>query len=366
MGASSVLHSDTGKGVQPTFNIDVNNQRDILAQYKSGVENFGLMSDGFIRSTSGWASHSISVGLGDIAADSDALVYPLFRAKHDITVVSADIGVDTTVGADAVNYQTMYLEQTGSSVDLSTLTSAAGFTVKVPRNFASLDSGAVKIAAGQTLSLRFLKTASGKALSGAVVTISFTIDQARATIGDADDNVIRVVNDIGTAAVLLSDHTTRDHLVVKEKDVETFRIDLNGKMHGNAPDQFYYAVVNIGTIAAADSAAKKSILIKPHCTIEVQNVYFGANTAALADSDTAFMTCSVVDGSANVLVKGDIQGPYGGGLALAAGRLYDMGKINPEYAVITSSEQIQMEYLATGSPASIVGATVVVVYKKLD
>jgi hypothetical protein len=346
---------------------DVSNGRDIFAQYKGGAENFALMSDGFIRSTSGWVRRHASIPLGDIAANSDAYTFPLLRAKHDITIQSVDLGVDTNIGADASNYQTIYLENSGHSTDLSSMTSAAAWTAHVPKAFSSLDSGSSILRAGSTLSLRMVKTASGKAMSGLVVSISYTINQVQTTVGSGseDDNVLRVINDVGTAGLIIHDHTSRDHVVVKNKGVEKFRINLNGKMIGAAADAYFYHPVNVGTIVAADGAAKKCVLIKPHCTIKVENIYVGANSDCAADSDTAFMQVLAKDNSGNILVSDFIHGPYQGGLALTKGLLYDMGEVNPEYAEITSSEQLQLEFVATGSPSDIPGLTAVVAFRKL-
>jgi hypothetical protein len=344
---------------------DVNNDRDIIAQYKSGAKNFSMRADGFLYSTSGWARRHVVIGLGDVAANSDVYTYPLLRAKHDITIESVDIAVDTTLAADASHYETVYLENSGSTTDISTMATAAGLTVKVPSAFSSLDSTAKIIRAGNTLQLRFAKTGNGGALSGVVVSISFSINEALGSVGEATDNVFYIVNDIGTAAVIASDHTSHDHLVVKRKGVESFRVDLNGIMKGSAPDQYYYIAANVGTIVAADGAAKKCVLTKPHAEIEVQDIYIGAISDCDADSDTAFMQVLLKDNSGNVLASNYIHGPYGGGLELDKGKLYRLGEINAEYAKITSSEQLQLEFVATGSPSDIPGLTAVLVYKKV-
>lgn len=366
MGATSVILLDTGRGNEPSFDFDVSNGRDILAHYLNGTEVFALMSDGFIRTTSGWATRHASVGIGDVAGDNDAYTYPLFRARNDITIVTCSIGVDTTAAANASNYQTIYLEQTGSTTDLGTLTTAStGFTAKVPRDF-TITAAAASLKAGDTLSLRFAKTGSGVALSGVVVSFTYTIDQPTATVGETTDNIIRIMDDIGTAAVIKTTNVdAKDHLVVKERGVETFRIDLNGKMTGNSPDQYYYQVCNVGTIAAADSATKNSVIFKPHCDVDIYKVYLGTASTYTTMSSTAFMRVKVTDNTAT-LVDAYIQGPNSDGLSLTKGYLYDMGTIPEAFRRILSSEQVQLEYVATGSPTDITGLTAVVVYKKVS
>ncbi len=368
MGATNCILLDTNRGNEPSMEFDVNNGRDILAHYLSGTEVFALMSDGFIRTTSGWATRHAALGLGDIAADSDAYTFPIFRAKHDVTITDVSVGVDTTVASNTTNYETIYLEQTGNTTDLGTLTNnGTAFNAKVPRSFTIATTGDPDhLKAGQTLTIRFVKAAAGAAFSGVVVSFTYTIDQPNATIGTATENVLRFFDDVGTSAVIqVTNQAGRDHLVLRENSIEKFRIDLNGKMIGSSPDQYYYHVANVGAVIAADSAAKKSIIFKPHGTVDIERVYIGSASTALADSETAFMQVKVTDATAT-LCDAYIHGPASEGIALTKGQLYDMGEVNAAFKRVTSSEQIQLEYLATGSPSTIDGLTAVICFKKVD
>ena len=365
MGATSVIQIDDVSGNGPLSVFDVNNGRDIIALYKNDSEVFALCSNGFIRTTTGWAYRQLGVGIGDIAANNDAYTYPLLRAKHDITIYSAHIACDATVANNTTNYQTVYLEQTGSTTDLSSFTTAStGFTARVPREFTSIDSTAAKLKAGQTLQLRVAKTAAGVAMYGVTVEICFTIDNPNATVGTVTDNIIRVVNDVGTAALIKFDHYQRPFLSVRENGVEKLLIDASGKMQGSCADQYYYQTVNVGQIVTADSGAKKSPIYFPHCTIQLERVYMGTITTYAPASTTNFWQMKITDGT-NILVDHNIHGPYGSAPTLTKGVMVDMGDVNQQYARLTTSNKIIVEYLQGGTGPDTDGVTFTICYRKL-
>jgi hypothetical protein len=374
MGATNVLCVDDAIGNGPGMVFDVNNNRDILSYYLNDAEVFALMSNGFIRTTTGWGTRMATVGIGDIAANNDAYTYPIFRAKNDVTIVSCHVGVDATVAANATNYQTIYLEQSGNSNDLGSITTATvAITAKVPREITvATTNNQDHLAAGDTLQLRFEKAASGVIAYGMTVSIAYTIDQPRATIGTATDNVMRLINEAGTGAELKLDFAHRPFLSVRENGNERFQIDIDGVIRGStqagmtdyAPvDQYYYEVINVGQIVTADSAAKKSPIFAPHCTIQLENVYFGAITTYALDSAANGWQIKITDAT-DVLVDAYTH-LYGAGTALTKGVLYDMGDVNRELGRLTSSDKLCVEYLQTGTGPNIDGLTIVLVYRKL-
>jgi len=361
------IFSDDSMGNGPLYVFDVNGSRDILAAYDDGQEVFAIMNDGYIRTTSGWATRECSPGLGDFAAagTQDTQTFPLLRCKHDVTITDINIGCDAAVTANGTNYVTFYLEQTGNSTDLGTLaTSSTGFTIHVPRAVTiGTSSDQDHLKAGDTLNIRSAMTASGVACTGVVVSISYTIDQPKSATGTATDNVIRFINDIDTVPKLSADTVQRDFLSVRQNGAVKLRIDSAGKMHGTAPDQYYYQVCAVGPLVTADSATKISPLWAPHCDIEVVNAYIGASDTVACDSNTNYWQLRLTDAT-NTLCDAYIEGPYGGGTALTKGYLYDMGDINPLHAKVTSSEKLCLEYLEAGTGSTINGLTVVIVYKK--
>jgi len=354
-------------GNDPQIDLDIHNNRSILALFNAGALVYEMLSDGFQYSTAGWKYRYASLCLGDLAADSNAVKFPLLRLPFDVTIESVSIGVDTTAALNATVYQTLSLYNSRSTTAISSLSNqAAAFTLHIPRDFASLDSTLKVIKAGETLYLGCTKTGAGTALSGVVVTVAFSINRSIAACDDYTDNLFRLIaGGGGTDGVIEVDHTSRQPFRIKNRGVEKFRVNLAGKMFGSAPDQYHVAVVNVGDIVDADGAAKKSPLLKPDTDIEVKKIYFGNTGAALADSDSAYTEVDVKDGSGNLLCSGFVNGPYGAGTAMTAGLLYDMGEINQDNAVIASTEQLQVEYVCPGSAPTIPGLTLVIVYKKL-
>ena len=348
--------------------VDIHNNRDAMRYDNAGTRLFTLTKDGFMDCVNGWKYRYASVGLGDIAASSDAFEYPLLRAMSDITITNIELTVDTTIAADSTNYETIAFFRSGSATALFTaFTTAAGFALKVPQAISGITSTTGKIPKGETFYMAPTKTASGKAMSGVTLCISYTIDRPVAQNGTVTDNVIRIMNgEAGSDGIVESDHLIRDHMLLRRNGTDVLKIDIDGIMRPGCDftpvDLYHYQVVNVGTIVAADSAAKKSAIFKPNGTATIKKIFFGADTAALADSETAYMEVIIRDNSGNSLASAFVHGPAGAGQALAAGRLYDMGDVNQSYNVIASTEHLQVEYLALGSPTDIAGLTVVVVY----
>ncbi len=362
---TNVLNFVDTQGTKPVYEFDTNNGRDIIIHKLNGNEVFALMDDGFIRSTTGWIYRHIAFGLGDVAADSDSLTYPVFRAKHDITIIAADIGVDTDIVDDDTNYQTMYLEQTGSSTDIASLTSDVTWSKHVPVSMGTLDSDAKIVKAGQTVQLRFSKTASGKAMSGVQIHLSYSVNQAHNTVGAGEAPIYHIVNEVGTDAVIFSDHLSRIPLLLRIRGKEVYRIDTDGKLIGDAPDSYYYHVVNVGDIIDADGAAKISSIFKPHADVDIEAIYFGVNIAIAADSQTNRAEIKFTDNSGNLLASGFAGGINDPSVAMTKGQLYDVGEIDSVHKRLTSSEHLRVEYAMEGTMHTLAGLTIVIVFKKV-
>ncbi|MDO8715323.1 MAG: hypothetical protein Q7J73_00675 [Dehalococcoidales bacterium] len=368
----ALLFEDT-LGNDPCIDIDINSKRDAFSYLNAGTNKFRITKDGYMYTTSGWGKRYLSIGLGDLAADSDAFDYPLFRANVPVTIANVEVGTDTTAAANSTNYATLDLFKTGSTTAIATALSTSGtaFTLHVPRAFTSISSTLGKLAVGETLYISPTKGGSGIALSGVVVSITFTIDIPEAESGTATDNVIRIVNgEAGSDGLVESDHLMRDHLRIKRNGETVLTIDVDGVILPGTTytpvDQYYFEAVNVGTIVEADGAAKKSVLMKPNGTVKIEKIYFGVNTTVTSIDDTNYIQVIIRDGSGNVLTDGYIGGPTTED-GLTQGYLYSMGDISAAYAVITSSEQIQAEYVTAGTvTVDAAGLTFVVVYRKLD
>ncbi len=350
--------------------MDIYNKRDAMRLDVAGTRVFTLTKDGFIDTTSGWKNRYVNIGLGDVAANSDAFDYPLLRCPVDVTITNIEVGTNATAASSGTHYQSLAFHRSGSSTALFTaLTNAStAFTQMTPRAVAGITSTTGKIPAGDTLYMSPTKTGNGTLLYGTVIAITFTVDRPEAQSGTVTDNIIRVMNgEAGTDGLIQSDQLMRDHLILKRSGVKILEIDVDGIMRPGATyipyDMYHYQVANVGTIVSADTAAKKSQLFKPNGTATIRKIYFGANTAALANDEAAYMEVKIVDDSSNQIASAFVHGPAGSGQALVAGRLYDMGSINETYATIASTEHVQVEYLkGSGTPTDIAGLTIVIVY----
>jgi len=78
------------------------------------------------------------------------------------------------------------------------------------------------------------------------------------------------------------------------------------------------------------------------------------------------MEVLICDNSDNKISSAFVHGPAGAGQALVAGRLYDMGDMDETYSQIASTEWVEVQFLALGSPTSIAGLTVIIIYRKID
>jgi len=357
-------------GSEPCMLFDGNNDRAIMAHYLNGTKVFELLADGFIYTTSGWKYRYAVVNVGDIAADS-TLKYPLLRCKHNVTITNVYMGTDTTAAASGTNYTTVsiYNSGIGTGTALSTLTNAStAFTLKEDRAFASLNSTVAALAAGDTLYMSIAGTGDGAALSGVTVCIAYTIDQAipACSTAQAEDNLFRyMAGASGTDGLVESDHLVKDHMVMRRKGVEYSRININGVHTGIAPDQYYYHVLNFGDITDSDTT-KKCTLFKPHCTVQIEHIYFGQSGTAAADADTNYLNVLIRHDSDETLVENSIHGPYNIAESMTAGYLYDMGEVSKLYGRMVSGETLEVQFLTPGTATTVTDLTIVVCYRKLD
>jgi len=148
---------------------------DFLVAKKDSSETWSMDVNGLPASTSNQNIWYETVNLGDLAADSDAIAPVIFKKPEAVAIVAIWIAVDTTVGADAVNYNTIDIKQDDGDASLmsSPYDTQAGLTLATPVDM-GVDQNLSQIA-DESLYLDLTLTASGKALSGAVLFISYTL-----------------------------------------------------------------------------------------------------------------------------------------------------------------------------------------------
>ena len=117
--------------------------------------------------------------VGDIAADSDAIVIPLFRPPVPITIKRILIGFDTAISRANTNYQEIYVTD-GSNTIASVQTGPDGtggtsFTAGVFQEL-TVSATHAAITAAETITLSFIKEGSGMTASNLCLQIDYEID----------------------------------------------------------------------------------------------------------------------------------------------------------------------------------------------
>jgi len=117
-----------------------------------------------------------TIHLGAIVADSDALLYALWKVENAIKITAVRLGVNTTNTKQDTNYNTVDLKN-GATVVASIANgpnSAAGTTIAAGAfgNMA-LVAAAAEVAADNVLTLKVTKTGSGLAYAGAILQIEY-------------------------------------------------------------------------------------------------------------------------------------------------------------------------------------------------
>jgi hypothetical protein len=118
------------------------------------------------------------VNVGDIAADSDAIVHALLKPKSAITIKRLLTGVDTAISAADTDYQTLNItDGTNVIATVSTGPAATGqsFTAGTFVEL-TVDATYANIANTETIKAAFAKTGNGMAMSALQIQIDYTID----------------------------------------------------------------------------------------------------------------------------------------------------------------------------------------------
>lgn len=376
--AEALLLQDNREGTDAVFLIKDNKGRDFIRGLKSNTEVFRINRFGELISTSGYNKRIIHIPLGDIAADSDAINSPLFIANVPITISEIEFSCDATVAPDGTNYQSIIVNKKSGSSGTETAVTAAittattGFTAKAWRASGALVSAAAVIAAGESVYLDFTKAASGKILPGFVARIEYSINATATDSNSAsDEDLIFNFGEAGLSdGTIISDQTVRDHFSFWDNETspekEVFNVSLEGVVsQPYARDRFFIDVINVGDITAAADDAKVSTLFKANGKIQIEKIFVGADTASAADSDSAYETVAILNGT-NKISEFTVGGPKATGLALTAGVLNDLGTLNEDKAELASGDVLKVSYTATSSGENISGLTFVIVYRKLD
>jgi hypothetical protein len=116
--------------------------------------------------------------IGDLAADSDAIIYPFWTVPNAIRITAARLGVKTAVTKADTNYNTVTLK--GGATSIASIAngpnSAAGTSIAAGA-FGTMTvvtaASANEVAADAVLTLATVKTGNGLAMVGVRVQIDY-------------------------------------------------------------------------------------------------------------------------------------------------------------------------------------------------
>ena len=355
--------------------INVNNGRDFLRGKEDGTENFRIDCNGHRVSTTGVTRHVVLMTLGDIIADSDALIYPIFKpfetkdgaTKVKIEVESVQIGVDTTLAASATAYETISLKD-GLGNTVASGTTAAGLTAGELTTLGSVSStyGEIDPDDSKWLHLHFAKTGVGGAMSGFHIQVILIVsaDGNVSSDTDEDDAVIRCINHDEATAIILLDDTHRNLLNLKKDGLSVFRVDIDGVIHTTSNDKYEYATINLGTIDVSEDDAKVCSILKPENDIIIRGIAIGVNTAVALSGVTDYETILVLNDTVTI-GSFTTSGPAGSGLPLTAGGMSWLNIADSPNAKLASTDTLKLSFTKAGTGGTdLAGLTVQVVYTR--
>ena len=155
----SVWNTNDDPGSGPAIIVEDNKGRPFFRFMKSDTEVAHLNKYGELISTSGYGTKVVHLGIGDVAADSDSISYPVFVSNVPVTIEEIEYTVDTTLGADGTNYQTLaFTDDAGNNLYSTAGTTAAGIANGTwTAGGTTLSSTHAKLNAGESLKLVFTK-----------------------------------------------------------------------------------------------------------------------------------------------------------------------------------------------------------------
>jgi len=167
-GIGPIIRNDQGSGAGAA--------RDFLDLQKSGSEVFSVNSAGLPDPGGGDTTQMLTISVGDLVADSDALVPFLHKFPVGVTITKVSICADTDTADGSTNKQTFTVKRSsddGQIVAVTTATANPGLTGGTWLDAGSVTNGA--IGAAEYLYLTIAKTASGIAISGLQIQVEFTL-----------------------------------------------------------------------------------------------------------------------------------------------------------------------------------------------
>ena len=167
-GTGPIIRNDQGAGAGAS--------RDLMDLQVGSSEVFSVDSGGLPDPGGGDATRSVTVCIGDIVADSDALEMFLVRFNVAVTITKIYYCVDEATADGSTNRQTLLISESGAAgqvVSVATPAANPGVAQATWTDMGSVTNGSM--ATGEYLYLSPTKTSSGLAMSNLTFRIEYTM-----------------------------------------------------------------------------------------------------------------------------------------------------------------------------------------------
>ena len=167
-GTGPLIRADMGSGTRAAA--------DFINFQKNNSEVFSVDSAGLPDPAANQATRQLTVNVGDLAADSNALQNYLFTARAGITITAASVVIDTATADGSVNGQIITLKRSNGDLTVATYTTAVanpGLAQATVTTMGAITNGA--LVAGGYLYVTFAKVSAGLAMSGLTFIINYTM-----------------------------------------------------------------------------------------------------------------------------------------------------------------------------------------------
>ncbi len=166
-GTGPIIRIDQGAGAGAAI--------DSITFNTGGSEFFSVDSNGLPDPGGGQSKRSVTIHYGDLPANADALEPFIYRWEKAVTITNVYIATNTTVAADAINFNTLVLTNKTSDAAIVTYSTAPGFAQNVWTTMGAVTNPDIVAGTSSYCYLVPTKTVNGTAVLGLTLRIEFTL-----------------------------------------------------------------------------------------------------------------------------------------------------------------------------------------------
>jgi len=166
-GAGPLIYSKMGAGTRATA--------DLFNFQKNNTEVFSVDYQGLPDPGGNQASRVLSIEVGDIVADSDALDFFLFEVRSTIVITAVSYSVDTATADGSSSGQTLLISDESANQIVSVATPSANPGVAQATVTTMGDVTYGTLTTGDYLMFAPTKVSSGLAMSGLTFYFTYTM-----------------------------------------------------------------------------------------------------------------------------------------------------------------------------------------------